>query len=715
MSLSRLTAPLAGALAGCIAIVSSLGMALIDPTYIEWLLHGDWNLHFLGWHHYRGSGWSWPIGLTPELVWPVGSSIGLTDSIPVAAFVFKPFDALLPPDFQFIGLWLALCFMLQGVIGATLMRLATASPLLQSLGAVLFVLSPPLIFRAVHPALMAHWVVLLSWWLYLDPRLYGHGRRHFVGWAAAVGLAAGIQPYLWLMVMAMMGAAHLRVMVRWPSQWMRVIASAVGVTAWAGVVMWQSGDFIISDGEGLTLIGVDAWSMNGLSLIMPTEGSTLLGRGWFEYAKPGQYEGYAYLGAGMLLLAPIALVGGVIWRRHAITRSSADAVETRRHRMLEHIPMVLALVALTLIALSPVVTMGSRTLFEYDHRWLGPLTTFRSSGRMFWPVYYLVVIAILFGIARLPARVAVIVMLVACAVQTVDLTSAWRTLREARTWGFRDPLADRFWQVVPRHYERLLLVPTNLCSGDRAIEHTAFSLLAGRQRLAINAGITARYDVTKARAYCAALERDLDAGVVDARALYVMQPASRQHFEAAAGARLVCTVVDGFDVCADVTTYSAWQDDFDVLRRTLPALDELRTVHAALDEEYRTTLGRGAQTSALTADERIDALARYMAYRLSGCPHDEATKRTLALGAGEPRLCSNRTAAAALPGSDAVFRFRQQLDQSAQARGAGASAPHHIDAEGEAVWLLDYVARRLAGASADDARAGTLDAVRSAR
>ena len=70
-------------------------------------------------------------------------------------------------SFQFIGLWLVLSFALQGVFGALLMQLATPRPTLQLLGATLLILSPPLIFRILHAALTAHWLLLAALWLCL--------------------------------------------------------------------------------------------------------------------------------------------------------------------------------------------------------------------------------------------------------------------------------------------------------------------------------------------------------------------------------------------------------------------------------------------------------------------------------------------------------------------------------------------------------------------
>jgi hypothetical protein len=133
-------------------------------------------------------------------MWPMGGSVGLTDSIPRWPRWSSLFSAWLPPLFQFIGMWLVLSAALQGAFGALLMQLATPRPVLQWLGAMLFVLSPPLIIRFGHLALTAHWLLLAALWLALQadadrvsrrravalggPR-GGHGRR------AAVSAAHG--------------------------------------------------------------------------------------------------------------------------------------------------------------------------------------------------------------------------------------------------------------------------------------------------------------------------------------------------------------------------------------------------------------------------------------------------------------------------------------------------------------------------------------------
>ena len=83
--LPRWVVPAMAGLVGAVALIASLGPSIVHPTNIDWLMHADYRLHFLGWHLYRASPWTLPIGATPLHIWPVGSSVGLTDSMPVAS------------------------------------------------------------------------------------------------------------------------------------------------------------------------------------------------------------------------------------------------------------------------------------------------------------------------------------------------------------------------------------------------------------------------------------------------------------------------------------------------------------------------------------------------------------------------------------------------------------------------------------------------------
>src|SRR5215468_8938067 len=99
----------------------------------------DWSYHYVGWVYYRQADLHlFPLGAIPGL-----------------AVVLRLFAPVLPATFQYIGLWLLLCFVLMGWFGARLVQALapSSSSLTAALGGALFTLSPPLMMRVPHEAL----------------------------------------------------------------------------------------------------------------------------------------------------------------------------------------------------------------------------------------------------------------------------------------------------------------------------------------------------------------------------------------------------------------------------------------------------------------------------------------------------------------------------------------------------------------------------------
>ena len=149
-----------GAAAGAAFLIWMAGVALLDPTRIEWLMKLDWVPHYFGWFYFRTEPWQWPPGTIHGYYAPLGTSIGLTDSIPLAAYLLKPSRPGCPSRSSTSG-----C----GCCCASRCRARSApgwSPgprrrrSLQALGAALFVLLPTLLTRIGHAALCSHWLVL---------------------------------------------------------------------------------------------------------------------------------------------------------------------------------------------------------------------------------------------------------------------------------------------------------------------------------------------------------------------------------------------------------------------------------------------------------------------------------------------------------------------------------------------------------------------------
>ena len=107
------------------------GPHVFDATNIGWF-KGDSTWHFLVWHAFRREAWGLPPGQVAGFMAPLGTSIGSADALPLLAFPLKLFAPLLPPNFQYLGPWLFLCYVLQGVFGYLLAR--TFCPIVRTAG-----------------------------------------------------------------------------------------------------------------------------------------------------------------------------------------------------------------------------------------------------------------------------------------------------------------------------------------------------------------------------------------------------------------------------------------------------------------------------------------------------------------------------------------------------------------------------------------------------
>jgi hypothetical protein len=548
-----MNAAMFGGLIGLFVFEASFGLALANPRNIDWLLYGgDPTVHFLGWHMYRAEPWTFPLGRTISFQYPFGTSIGLTDSIPLLAIPLKLAGAFIEGDFQYIGLWLLLCYVLQGTFGALLISTATRSVSLQLLGTALFVLAPPLRMRFGHAALCAHWQLLACLWLYFSSWPIRHSKRALGAWAVLVGAASATHPYLAVMVLGLCAAFYGRAIITRPASWLSSgVLPMVVVSVVSALALWQAGYFVGDTGPR-DLIGLAHYSTNLLSPLIPTQPTVVFGSGPFAHATAGQYEGSAYVGAGVMFLAVAAAVKSAIsarsWRWPRLSR--------------QHLPLAIVCTCFFVFALGPRVTAGTRTLFEYPATVWGPLTVFRASGRFVWPAYYAVVGAIVaVTVRRFKWWSAVAVLGAAVLLQAADLKDWYRGARSLRAVRWQGPLFNTsFWSEAPRHYKHITLLPSNMCEPTgRAVDYVPFALVAGRAGTTLNGGFEARQNLDRFKDYCQSFDARRTRGEVSDDELYVMRRDFINGFQTRAQEPVTCLEVDGYGVCMTSRSYAVWQ------------------------------------------------------------------------------------------------------------------------------------------------------------
>ena len=503
--------------------------ATLPPGRIEWLLRGDWAANFWGFCFFRNAPWSLPLGATPHLLWPFGTSLGFTDAVPWLALAFKPWSAWLPLDFQPYGLWLLLCFALQGWFGARLCAALTADPVQQALGGALFALTPVLPARNGHLALCALFFVTAGVGLCLRPLpSRRHAWRSFAGACGLLIWAAGTHGYLSAMLLALVLAYCVR--AAWCEravsslELVLMAALALGVsvvTYWLfGYVGWKQ---VASAG------GFGEFAADLSALVNPQRWSRWVRKLPFERR---QAEGFAYLGCGVIALV-VLRVG--LWLR--APRASARAA-------LRYWPLLAVVLPMAIYALSWDVRLLGKPVADLSEQY-APLATltgvFRSSGRFMWPLHVALIAAAVSGCTALRIRaLARVLLLAALALQASELKRKRLDFHAVELHRLRAPA----WATLEHDYQHLELVPMQLkwvCryEGD-LINRTSYE--AYRRKLTFNSGNAGRKEqalITRCR------RKPKRTVAVDSHTVYVLHPAYRRFFVDA-----VCGWLDGLVVCA---------------------------------------------------------------------------------------------------------------------------------------------------------------------
>lgn len=368
-------------LLGALAFLLVIGPRVLDPTNIAWLGEGDAATHYMGWAFFRSSPWTFPLGMNPSYGLELGSGIIFSDSNPLLAFLFKPFSGWLPETFQYFGLWLLACFILQAWFAWKLLGLLTPSLWIRLLGAGLFVFSPPMFLRmGGHLSLSGHFLILAALYLALRPGL----QKRRLAWGVLLAATALVHAYLLAMVALIWLADLASQAIKGRLSRRDALIELGGLFLLVAFCCWQAGYFSV--GGGTVSGGYGLYRLNVLSLVDPS--------GWSYIVRdlpegPGDYEGFNYLGLGVLILAICAAA--------ALLQGNTGLVSAVRHRGL----LLWALFGLTLFSLTNTLGIGVLDV----HYWLpGSLeklaNVFRASGRMFWPVFYAIVFAVIFLVIR---------------------------------------------------------------------------------------------------------------------------------------------------------------------------------------------------------------------------------------------------------------------------------------------------------------------------
>jgi hypothetical protein len=554
-------------LVGTAVFIYVTGGSIINPTNRDWLMFGDAAQHYLGWEFFRHTPLlQWPIGANYPLGMELSSSIVFTDSIPIAAYIAKLLNPILPTTFQYLGIWIWLCFVLQAFFAQRFLKFFLSNTVHVYLGACFVVLSPPLIYRLVHAgyghiALASHWLILASFCLYLRPG------RNDLRWSLLILLCWLIQAYFAPMVAAIWLASLVKRLYKDREKFALLRSvSVVAITSF--IVMWASGYFMIGSN-----FNPDGWNYvfrwQPLSLVdSGTDGST----GWSHLLGDrvqldGETEAFSFLGTGVIFLMAISLARTALQNRITkflvligtlvslsllfvfITRSlplsrvlsmsallvvvvflSATLLNLSRlsNSSRTYVPLIITVCMLAVYSMTNRVGFAQQTLFEYPL--FPPLRqfteTFRTHGRSIWPLYYLVLFASIVIFAKTPSKKYTSLLLLSLfCFQVIDSSSAVSLARhrfDSPQWV--SPMKDPRWEMFAKKYKRLVVVPP--LNDDQEERWIVIDEFANRYRLGTNSGSFSRFDPNVSTKSNLDRVADLVSGKANKDTLYIVDDSS---------------------------------------------------------------------------------------------------------------------------------------------------------------------------------------------
>ena len=492
---------------GMIAFFIVVGPKALNPLNIDWLLRGESLEDYLAWVFYRRSPWSWPIGINPNYGLEISSSIVYSDSIPLLAIFFKIFRSVISETFQYFGIWLLTCFILQGIAAWMLIKLITNNYLVLILGTTLFIFSPTMLWRIdeLQGALVGHFFILFAIYLNLRP----DEKFRVILWCLLLCASVLVHFYIFAMVFILWVANFSDLfLIEKKLNFYRLVKELFVIAIFFTLTVWQSGYFLISGGSASEW-GYGQFNFNLLSIFYS--------RGWSnlvlikDFIK--DFESFNYVGLGILLLFFVSTSLAIF--KKSIIKSSFFK---------KHIFYFSALVCLMIFAISNSIDFGPWSfVIPIPDSVLSVLNVIRHSNRFFWPVYYSALLFSIYCLVKIDNRKILYIFLIGiCSLQIYDTQAGWGKLRHKLMWPGPpedgEPLQNSFWNDAAKKYKKVIRVPIS----HKPPQWGIWARYASEYQLATNSASFARVDRDRLRSSNEKYLENLITGKFDSDTLYVI-------------------------------------------------------------------------------------------------------------------------------------------------------------------------------------------------
>ena len=467
---------LTSSIIGALIFIAIYGIRILDPTYEDWLFQGgDLTQHYVGWLFFRKSEWQFPLGLIDGILGNIKVSIIYTDSIPIFALFFKLISPILPETFQYFGFLGILSFMLNGALSSLLIHCFKKNGIFCIIGSTFYIVCPAILQRLYgHEALSCHFIILIGLilWFYQNHKWEKKWKEYIMPpllWGLLGAAAIGIHMYFLPMSYCFMIGCFITDIFKY-KKYLRPVLCLISITSFSLITMWLLGAFY--NNADIPAAGLGQFSANINTFWNPLEiggedcsgynskGSIFLNSLPVNY---GQYEGYAYVGIGIILGAIISFII-VVYRAVRNRKSFVSSIhEMVRRRKAWLIAAAIVFIVAMFYSIGPSAYINDYKLYDiyYPESIIKIMSAFRATGRFAWIGMYLIITSVLYCISRMDRKKLMLGLLISCSVlQLVDMSSqisSRRWYKEKQI--YTSPLTDSRWNELAEGRDKLIGLP----------------------------------------------------------------------------------------------------------------------------------------------------------------------------------------------------------------------------------------------------------------
>ena len=433
-----------------------LGLKNINPTNVEWLYLpgiGDISTYQIGWQFFRIDEWRFPIGLNPNFGIYLNNSIVFSDSIPFLAVFFKIFNHILPDNFQYFSLWILVCIYFQVFFAFKIIYQLTNDLFYSLVGALFFCFATIFIHRSgIHLSLFGQWIILS--YFYIETL---NKNNIFFYKCLNILFSITIHFYFTLILSLLFFLENIFDYLNKKKVIKKVFLDFFILFFSAIFLMYILGYFSINVDDSLGW-GYGYYNFNLNSFFNPLGQTNFINFSWSSFFKVqkfqnGEMEGFSYLGISGIIFFMIYLFNS-IYKKDKIIYSNYQ--------------IILISIFFTVLATSNNINIGGLNLIKIpvnDFLYIF-LSIVRASGRLIWPIYYLIfIIGIVFIYKNFNKKKAYIIILILFCLQILDISSGLTNYKFGKQFNKKESnllLKSDVWDNLSINHENIrLLEPRN--------------------------------------------------------------------------------------------------------------------------------------------------------------------------------------------------------------------------------------------------------------